>query len=660
MDSLPSDPVRQKHERFRQLSSKGFIALICTISLVIIGAGIWFYQSRSRVIRADHQEELQLIASLKVAQIVQWRKERLTDARHYSTSPMINLAVLDWLADPSNTTLKEKLQVQYQTIVSSEGYQNIFIVEPNGKVLLAVNPIGDTLDPDTHRLVESAVLAGEPVFGDFIVNNEIKKPLIDLAAPVKNLDGRTIAVLVIRIDPNQYLYSMIQSMPTKSPTMETLLVRRDGDEVLFLNTLRHRSDPPLTIRIPLSNTRVAAVQGVLGYQGQYLGIDYRNEPILAEITSIPGSSWIMVTKVDLKEIDAGTNSLGIATLLVVSLAVLMTAILGAYYMNLRQRRLFQNLFEAERKQNEAQEEIRMTLYSIGDGVITTDAEGNITRMNPVAEKLTGWSENEARGKPLTSIFQIINEVTRATVDNPVSQSIREGTIVGLANHTLLISRDGTEYPIADSGAPIFDQSGRIIGVVLVFRNQTEERRRESELLESEEKFKFLFEHSIFGKSITAPSGIVNPNLAFCKMLGYSKEEMKTIRWQDITHPDDIALSYQITEKLASGEMDSARFIKRYLHRNGSVIWAEVSVLARRNSEGKIIDYLTTVNDITERKKAESQLHDQLEELRRWYSITLGREERILSLKNEVNALLQAAGQPPRYFDLNEPPSGNPS
>lgn len=120
-------------------------------------------------------------------------------------------------------------------------------------------------------------------------------------------------------------------------------------------------------------------------------------------------------------------------------------------------------------------ELRATLYSIGDAVIATDIRGNITRMNPVAEQLTGWMEKECIGQPLEDVFRIINEETRKKVENPTVKVLKDGVIIGLANHTLLISKDGQEIPIADAGAPIFDQDHQITGVVLVFRDQTEER-----------------------------------------------------------------------------------------------------------------------------------------------------------------------------------------
>jgi PAS domain S-box-containing protein len=129
---------------------------------------------------------------------------------------------------------------------------------------------------------------------------------------------------------------------------------------------------------------------------------------------------------------------------------------------------------------EEKERLRVTLNSIGDGVITTDNAGRATYLNPVAEQLTGWHNSEARARPLEEVFKIINEESRQTVENPATRVLREGIVVGLANHTVLITKDGVERSIDDSGAPIRVNSGELSGVVLVFRDVTEHRANERE------------------------------------------------------------------------------------------------------------------------------------------------------------------------------------
>src|SRR5665213_1194426 len=135
---------------------------------------------------------------------------------------------------------------------------------------------------------------------------------------------------------------------------------------------------------------------------------------------------------------------------------------------------------------------RITLASIGDAVIATNADGKVTFLNAAAQTLTGWAQEEARGTPLAEVFKIINEKTRQTVDNPAARALREGAVVERANPTLLIAKDGTETCIDDSAAPIRDESGVVIGVVLVFRDVSERRQTEmgiTRLRESAERFR---------------------------------------------------------------------------------------------------------------------------------------------------------------------------
>jgi PAS domain S-box-containing protein len=205
--------------------------------------------------------------------------------------------------------------------------------------------------------------------------------------------------------------------------------------------------------------------------------------------------------------------------------VIMSILLGSEERRLHKEQLIK----------EAESLFRTTLYSIGDGVITTNRDGKIERMNQVAETLTGWTEDESKGLPVDEVFRIINEETRENIHTPIEEALKSGVIVGLANHTLLITKEGKELPISDSGAPIIDEHGKVIGAVLVFRDQTEERARQKELEESEEQFRKLFEdHATVHLLIDPETGnIVNANKAAAKFYGWSVEALKTMNIFDI-------------------------------------------------------------------------------------------------------------------------------
>jgi PAS domain S-box-containing protein len=253
--------------------------------------------------------------------------------------------------------------------------------------------------------------------------------------------------------------------------------------------------------------------------------------------------------------------------------------------------------EALRKQSEW---LRVTLFSIGDGVITTDAEGRVTLLNPVAESITGWSEQEARGKPLDSVFRIINEQSRQAVENPVSRVLREGRIVGLANHTVLIAKDGTERAIDDSAAPIRAETNEISGVVLIFRDVSEARRA----AEADLRLSAIVESSddaIIGKTLDGV--IVSWNKGAERLYGYTAKEivgkpLSTLIPPD--HPDELP---EIMERLKRGE-HIEHFETKRLRKDGSRVDVSLTISPVKGTDGRIIGASKIARDITARKQAE--------------------------------------------------------
>ena len=169
---------------------------------------------------------------------------------------------------------------------------------------------------------------------------------------------------------------------------------------------------------------------------------------------------------------------------------------------------------AEEQVHEQREWLRVTLASIGDAVIATDTEGRVTFLNGVAQELTGWTQDDAQGRPLEAVFTILHEQTRQPVENPVERVLREGVVVGLGNHTVLIARDGTERPIDDSAAPIRDAAGRMLGVVLTFRDVTEQRR-----VEHQRNVRLAVTHAL-SEAESVAEGAAGVLRAVCENLGW--------------------------------------------------------------------------------------------------------------------------------------------
>ena len=372
--------------------------------------------------------------------------------------------------------------MQHSLILEKEnhGYTDVLLLDIGGLILLSAKCRSDVLSPIERQVIETALAKRAAVLGDLYRSPQgiIE---FDAAIPIFAEGHHPIAVLVTKTNAGSLLYPLIKSWPTPSRTAETLLVRKDGDQVLFLNDLRLRPNSALSFERSLNLNDLPAAQALLGKQGIFRGKDYRGVEVLADLRPIPHSDWSMVAKVDASEILAEIRYREGVIAFFAALFVLLSGSVTAYGYRHRQAGLYKNLYHLEQEQREVQEQFRTTLYSIGDAVITADTDGLVKQMNPVAESLTGWSEQEAKGQPIENVFHIVNEETRKPVENPTKKVLREGIVAGLANHTLLIARDGTEHPIGDSAAPIRDERGLITGLVLVFHDQTREREAAKQL-----------------------------------------------------------------------------------------------------------------------------------------------------------------------------------
>lgn len=290
-----------------------------------------------------------------------------------------------------------------------------------------------------------------------------------------------------------------------------------------------------------------------------------------------------------------------ATVMIVcAVFVLLLAIIAALVFNVRRR------LQVESDLRASEESLATTFGSIGDAVIATDDNGRVVRMNRVAEQFTGWPEEEAKGKALDEIFVIINEYTRDPVENPVAKVLATGIIVGLANHTALIARDGSEMPIADSGAPIIDKrTGAVMGVVLVFRDVSAERAAEEALRQSEKKFSMAFHSNPTWMTIsTLEAGrYLDANETFLRESGYTREEV-------IGHT---------STKLGIWPDENERFAIMETIRKGGVI--RNHEVKRRTKDGRIVTVLWSADlmdlddeqciisaslDITDRKQLEAE------------------------------------------------------
>ncbi|MFW5787164.1 MAG: PAS domain S-box protein [Halanaerobiales bacterium] len=258
---------------------------------------------------------------------------------------------------------------------------------------------------------------------------------------------------------------------------------------------------------------------------------------------------------------------------------------------------------------DSRQKLATTLQSIGDGVIATDLEGKITRMNPVAEKLTGWEFTKAKGRQLRDIFKIKSAKTGEPVKNPVSKVLENGKIVGMANDTTLIARDGTERQISDSAAPIRDFNDNIKGVVLVFSDVSEEYELRKKLKDTKEELETFFDLTPDLLCIADIEGnFIKVNKAWEKKLGYKAEKLENSKILDFVHPDDLDKTKEAMNDLAD-QKKVLNFVNRFQDKNNNSHYIEWRSYLR----GEYI--YAAARDTTRRIKAEQNLKTKNNELR---------------------------------------------
>jgi PAS domain S-box-containing protein len=290
--------------------------------------------------------------------------------------------------------------------------------------------------------------------------------------------------------------------------------------------------------------------------------------------------------------------------LLVAAALFGVALVGVvlFWLNAATRRRL----AAERELAESEERLHVTLRSIADGVIATDARGHIVFMNAVAEAATGWSEAEAHGRHLDEVFVVVDEATRAPVESPVAKVLRAGAVVGLANHTVLRRRDGSELPIDDSGAPVREADGEIMGVVLVFRDVTERRenalnreraageRRWRELAESLPQIVWTC-RADGACDYLSPQWLTYTGVGLAEQLGYG--------WLDAVHPDDrdLTMSRWRAAVAATAPFRAEHRLRRH---DGTYRWMDARAVPLADADGTV-RWFGTSTDVTEPKEADA-------------------------------------------------------
>jgi signal transduction histidine kinase len=357
-----------RHDR----GGKLLAAILASFGVAILLVGLAHYRRQVTSSWQAARDQLTAIADLKAGQIARWRSERLNDARWLLETRALSADARDLFATPGGGAARDRVWRWLQVWQEHQEYSQVLLLDTQIQVRLAA-PAGEIrMDPCDQPFVEQALRGDSLVVVDLHRDSVSQQIRMGVAVPLlEQSQGAPrpapVGVVLFEIDPAPFLFALIKTWPTPSHSAETLLVRQEGDDVVYLNELRHRANTALNLRFPLTNREIPAVRLMLGEEGIVEGIDYRGVPSLAAIRRIPDSPWGIVAKVDRAELDVPLRRQAWTTAMIMGALLLAVAMALTLLWHNRENRFMQHeLEERERLLHELEtknEELEAIVYA---------------------------------------------------------------------------------------------------------------------------------------------------------------------------------------------------------------------------------------------------------------------------------------------------------
>jgi PAS domain S-box-containing protein len=578
------------------------ILFIIVSSIVIIG-GYLYFKNQEKILLSETQREMSAISDLKIRQITQWRLDRMGNASFLGENTVLVKMISDYIGNPKDILLQDKLFQFFRSLTDNFDYKEVVLLDTSGSVKLSYPVLDEVPEAYPEPLLTNIIKERRITLTDLNKTSTVTYVHLDLLVPLVDFNAKgsfVVGILDLIVDPSKVLYPLIQSWPTPSKTAETLLLRKEGNDIVFLNELRHIKNTELLLRKPVTTEKLPAAMAVQGIEGTVNGIDYRNVPVVASMKKIPGTSWFMVAKIDREEIFSSLKTRMKMVLIIILLFILALGLFLGFFSWNQRARFYREKYEDELNRLALIKHFDYILKFANDIILLIDKELKIVEANDRALESYMYTRDEFIGMKLEDIrapesieqlhfqFELVEENESATFET--FHKRKDNSVFPVEVSVRVVNIEGSKY---------YQSIGRDI---------TERKNVEDILKESEEKFRKIFEESPFSMLIAAKDfEIVRANLSFCNLTGYNESELKFLTFKDFTHPDYIVADEISLLKLVAGEIPVYHTEKRYVRKNGSIIWGSTTVSLIRNNNDEVQFFLVMIEDITLRKRTENEL-----------------------------------------------------
>jgi len=634
-----------------RLSMKVFLALLLVIcATVLVVFTVIMPGLISKSVDEEKDQQLEIARQVRESMSLEFKQaiKELESIANLEETKSLQTDIIDDVLEKAN--------------IITQFYNYFFILDRQGRWLSYPSHedlVGKTIRPDNIYWVDSTFATGKTFFMD-IAFSQINTLVSGFSTPIYSDDLKTEALLrgVIVVSENNIAFDLIRDI-TIGKNGFVYIVSSKGELIAhphYFPAINDFGKTGYDDFTPVRNV-IEGESGVVEYQ-------YNGAKWVAAYTPVGYTGWGVIAQQPLADITATArrqvNTIVTYFVALIFLCILIIGLMLNYALkplaklvrNLENNnissgpvtwandeigrigRKFEELFTNLYLSNE---NLAITINSIGEGVIVTDLPGSVIRLNKVAEDLTGWKTEEAIGKPLSQVFNIINKQTRSKAENPVEKAIKLGRVQGLANQTILVSKNGSEYLIANTAAPITNHDQQTVGVVLVCKDVTKEYEMLEKIRANEERLSLALAGADLGMwDWNIITDEVYFNRRWGEMLGYKPEEIENNikTWKKLIHPDEVNYVLEVLNAHLNGKNESYETEHRMLAKDGSWKWIlDKGRVTERDENRKPLRAAGTHLDITERKIAEQKLkqsNDEYQAINEKLTLSLERIEKINS------------------------------
>lgn len=599
-----------------------FSITLILLSLGLIFLILYYFNRQKENIAIDIRKDLSVIADLKVKQVENWRTERYLDGKMISDNKILANSLLSVFKNTNDVVLKNDIAELFKSICDEGKYLSARLVDESGNIIISYPDDAIKIEQNDFKYIGESKDKGRTLLSDFHFYESTERIHIDLVIPIFDKRDNKAVFLLLEIDPQVNLYPMILTWPAESKSAETLLIKGTGNEVTYLNELRHKKNTALKLKFGTDRTNIISVKALNGAVGIENGLDYRDIPVIAFIKPVPDTEWFLITKIDEDEVFVDINRSSISVTVLILLVILLAGFAIFFYWSRQKERFLKNLLDSDNKRRALISHFDYIFKNANDVFILYDENANVVEVNEKALSLYGYTKEEF-------IKLDLNALRAPDVRGNISETIKfvKNHPEGLLFETRHIKKDRSIFPVESSTR--YMQVGDKYYFQSVVRDISERKQAERALLESERKFSTTFRLSPEAIIITdAKTGkYVDVNQTFLDVLGYNKDEIIGKTSLEL----DIFSDYRERVRLIKDVMDKGSVYSREIvlkTKAGKILNCLVSSV--KIKIGKEWFHISTMLDITERKKAE----ERIEYLKRIYALLSQINQAIVRIDNK--------------------------